>query len=73
MGKFNQCTDGLAHLKSFPSATSKELAHYVAPTLKEESFHKVLIHVVINDILRDKSKLQQQLVLQNIMKFAHQC
>ena len=23
MGKFNQCTGGLAHLKSFPSATSK--------------------------------------------------
>ena len=25
--KFNQCTDGEARLKSFPGATSKELAH----------------------------------------------
>ena len=53
--------------------TSKELAHYVMPTLKEESFHTALIHVWINDILRDQSELKRQLVLQNIMKIAHQC
>ena len=73
MRKFNHCTDGVARLKSFPSAKSNELAHYVVPTLKEESFHTVLIHVGINDILRDQSELKQQLVLQNIMKVAHQC
>ena len=68
MRKFNQCTDGVARLKSFPGAISKELAHYVAPTLKEESFHTALIHVGINDIVRSQSELKQQLVLQNIMK-----
>ena len=73
MRKFNQCTNGVARLKSFPGATSKELAHYVVPTLKEESFHTALIHVGINDILRDQNELQQQLVLQNIMRIAHQC
>ena len=31
--KFNQYTDGEARLKSFPGAKSKELAHYVAPTI----------------------------------------
>ena len=71
--KFNQCTDGVARLKSFPGAISKELEHYVVPTLKEESFHTALIHVGINDILRDQSELQQQLVLQNIVRTAHQC
>ena len=65
MRKFKQCTDGVTRLKSFPGATSKELAHYVIPTLKEESFHTALIHVRINDILRDQSELKQQLVLQN--------
>ena len=49
------------------------MAHYVVPTLKEESFHTALIHVGINDILRDQSELPQQLVIQNIMKIAHQC
>ena len=60
-------------MKSFPGASSNELAHYVVPNLKKESLHTALIHVGINDILRDQSELQQQLVLQNIMKIAHQC
>ena len=73
MRKFNQCTDGIARLRRFLGVTSKELAHYVIPNLKEESFHTALIRVGINDILRDQSELKQQLVLQNIMKIAHQC
>ena len=32
MRKFNQCTDGVARLKSFSGTTSKELAHYVVST-----------------------------------------
>ena len=72
MHKFNQYTDGVARLKGFPGATSKELAHYVVPNLKEKSFHTSLIHVEINNLM-DQSELQQQLVLQNIMKTAHQC
>ena len=72
MRKFNQCTDGVARLKCFPGATSKKLAHYVVPALKEESFHTAPIDVGINDILRDESELKQQLVLQNIMKISHQ-
>ena len=73
MRKFNQCTDGVAHVKSKPGATSRKLAHYVVPTLKEESFHTALIHVGINYILTDQSELKKKLVLQNIMKIAHQC
>ena len=73
MHKFNQCTDGVTCLKKFSVVTLKELVHYVIPTLKEESFHTALIHMGINDILRDQSELKQQLVLQNIMKIAHQC
>ena len=46
--KFSQCTDRVAHLKSFSGATSKELAHYFVPILKEEYFHSALIHVGIN-------------------------
>ena len=69
MCKFNHCSDRVVRLKSFPGAASKELAHYVVPSLKEESFHTVLIHVGINDILRD----QNELILQNIMKIAHHC
>ena len=73
MCKFNQCRDGVPCLKSFPGVRSKELAHYVIPTLKEESFHTALIQVGISDIFRDQNQLKQQLVLHNIMKIAHQC
>ena len=59
MRKFNQCADGVTRLKSFLCATSKNLAHYVIPTLKQEPFHTALMHVGINDILRDQSELQQ--------------
>ena len=48
MRKFSQCTDGVANLKCFSGATSKELAHYFVPILKEEYFHSALIHVGIN-------------------------
>ena len=71
--KFNQCTDRVARLKSCRGATSKEFVHYVVPILKEKSFHAALIHVGINDILRDQSELKQQLLLQNIVKVPHQC
>ena len=73
MCKFNQCTDGVGRLKRFPGPKSKKLAHYVVPTLKEESFHTGLIHVGVNDILRNQSEIKQQLILQNIMNIAHQC
>ena len=66
-------SDGVACLKSFPGAASKELAHCVVPTLKEESFHTAMIHVGISDIPRDQRELHQHLVLQNIMKISHQC
>ena len=46
-------------MKSFPGTTSKELAHYVAPHLSKRCWNQ--------------SELQQQSVLQNIMKILHQC
>ena len=46
--EFNRyITNATARLKSFPGATSKELTHYVVPTLQEESFHSALIHIGI--------------------------
>ena len=54
IGEFNRyITNATARLKSFPGATSKELTHYVVPTLQEESFNSALIHIGINDILKD--------------------
>ena len=46
-------THAVTRLKGFPGATSKELIHYVVPTLQEKSFNSALIHIGINDILKD--------------------
>ena len=57
--EFNRSiTNATARLKSFPGAASKELTHYVVPTLQEESFSLALIHIGINDILKDQSDSQ---------------
>ena len=53
--KFNHyITNATARLKTFPGAASKELTHYVVPTLQEESFNSALILIGINDILKDQ-------------------
>ena len=46
-------TNATAVIKSFPGATSKELIHYVVPTLQEDSFNSAVIHIGINDILKN--------------------
>ena len=50
-------TNATAKLKRFPEATSKEL-HYAVPTFQEKYFSSTLIHIGINDILKDQSDLQ---------------
>ena len=66
-------TNGTARLKSVPGATSKELTHYVVPTLQEESFNSTLIHIGINDILKDQSDLQFESLTQNILEISQRC
>ena len=66
--EFNRyITNATARLKSFPGATSKELTLYVLPTLQEESFNSALIHIGINDILKNQSDLQWESLTQNIL------
>ena len=66
-------TNATARLKSFPGAASKELAHYVVPTLQEESFNLALIHIGINDILKDQSDSQCESLTRNILEISQKC
>ena len=45
---------GTIHLKSFPGAKASQLNHYIISTLQEYKCDCKIIHVVINDILRNK-------------------
>ena len=72
--EFNRyITNATATLKRFPGATSKELTHYMVPTLQEESFNSALIHIGINDIFKDQSDLQCESLTRNILEISHKC
>ena len=46
---------GKMHLKSFPDAKASQLNHYTKPTLEDYKYDCAIIHVGINDILRNKN------------------
>ena len=72
--EFNRyITNATVRLKSFPGATSKELAHYVVPTLQEELFNSALIHIGINDILKYQSDSQCESLTQKILEISQKC
>ena len=56
--EFNQMLkNGSAQFMIFPGCNSKELYHYLDPTLENENFGNAVIHVGTNDINnRDSSK-----------------
>ena len=45
----------------------------MVPTLQEESFNSALIHIGINDILKDQSDLQCESLTRNILEISHKC
>ena len=59
---------GRARVKHFPGASSKDLLHYVDPTLEAAR-----IHIGINDILYDSSSRQINLLLQNMREIGKKC
>ena len=69
----NTLRSGRARFKHFPGASSKDLLHYIDPTLEEQNFEAVIIHIRINDILYDSSSKQINLLLQNIKEIRKKC
>ena len=49
------------------------MLHYIGPTLEEQNFEAVIIHIGINDILCDSSSRQINLLLQNIKEIGKKC
>ena len=57
---FNQnIDDRKARFKYFPCALSRNILHYVNPTLEESEFDVTIIHVGINDLLNWESDIDQ--------------
>ena len=64
---------GRARCKHFSGALSKDLLHYIGPTLEEQNFKAAIIHIGINDILYDSSLRQINSLLQNIREIGKKC
>ena len=64
---------GLAKFKHFPGASSKDLLHYIDPTLEEQNFEAAITHIGINGILYDSSSRQINILLQNIKEIGKKC
>ena len=60
------------HLKSFPGAKASQLNHYIKPTLEEHKYDCAIIHVGINDILRNKTDTDLNLP-ESILEIANAC
>ena len=43
-------------MKTFPGGTSKKLPYYVEPTLKDKKFDAAIMHVGVNNLLKDESQ-----------------
>ena len=53
-------------MKSLPGGASKELLHFVKPTLKSKKFDTVLLRVGVNELLNDESQDSVQNLLDNL-------
>ena len=73
MKDINSKRGGRIHLKSFPGAKSKQLNHYVKPTLDQYKCDSAIVHVGINDILRCKNKSELEELPTNIKEIGKTC
>ena len=64
---------GKIHLKSFPGAKASQLNHYIKPTLEDYKYDCVIIHVGINDIIRNKNDTDLNNLSDSILKIANTC
>ena len=51
----------------FPGATPKDFVHYIKPTLQENEFDTLVLHISVNDILKSGSNVD---TVMNIAKIS---
>ena len=64
---------GKIHLKSYPGAKVSQLNHYIKPTLEEYKYDCAIIHVGINDVIRDKNDIDLNNLPNSILEIANTC
>ena len=62
---------GRIHLQAFPGARAQYLNHYIVQSLEE--YDCAIIHVGINDMLRDKDENELKNILKIILNVVNSC
>ena len=74
MYEFNRfIKNSKAKMFNFPDASSHQMLHYLDVHLEDRQINTVVIHVGINDILRDSSHSSIDGLLQNIKNISLKC
>ena len=59
--------------KSFPSCNSKEMLHYIKPTLETGFYDSAILHVGANDLRNNKSPSSTDNLESNLVKIVNNC
>ena len=71
---FNQqVKNDYAKFKSFPGCNSKEILHYIEPTLETGFYDNVILHVGVNDLLNDKLSRSTDNLMSNLVNIVNKC
>ena len=62
-----QVKNGYAKFKSFPGCNSKEMLHYIKPTLEASFYDSSILHVGVNDLLNNKSSNSTVNLMSNLV------
>ena len=57
---------------TLPGCNSKEMLHYTEPTL-ETGFYNVILHVGVNDLLKDKLSRSTDNLMSNLVNIVNKC
>ena len=71
----NEIKNGYAKFKTFPGSDSREILHYVNPTLESGNYYSAVLHFGVNDLLEKALNMSDTVenLIENIRKAAVKC
>ena len=71
----NKIKNGYAKFKTFPGSDSREILHYVNPTLEYDNYYSAILHFGVNDLLHKALSRSDTVsnLIENIRKTADKC
>ena len=74
MHEFNRyLKNGKANMFSFPGAQSYQILHYLDVHLEDKSIENIVMHIGVNDLLRDSSESKIKNLLQSLKSMVKKC